>query len=111
VTVPRDPGLQPERTALAWSRTGLAVLVNALLVVRAGIGHGAVGVSLMGALLLGGAVVLMAAGAWRGRALRGDWPVAAPPEPLVLGLAATVLTACLAAVVVTWLEAGAPHLR
>jgi uncharacterized membrane protein YidH (DUF202 family) len=32
----RDPGLQSQRTALAWSRTALAMVVNSLLVLRLG---------------------------------------------------------------------------
>jgi uncharacterized membrane protein YidH (DUF202 family) len=52
-----DPGLHPEGTALAWSRTALGVLVNALLLLRTGVvGHrwdlAAIGLLLLGAAAL-----------------------------------------------------------
>ncbi|MFF3948773.1 DUF202 domain-containing protein [Streptomyces sp. NPDC001902] len=45
---PRDPGLQPERTRLAWRRTTLAFAVAALLAGREAVLHGAPPAGLLG---------------------------------------------------------------
>ena len=47
----RDPGLQPERTGLAWSRTGLLALIAASLSIRIGVSATAA-LHLLAALLL-----------------------------------------------------------
>lgn len=62
----RDPGLQPERTELAWRRTGWSMLIPALLCLRGWIRGGHVLYALSGLLLLMGALTLLC-GIIRGR--------------------------------------------
>ena len=94
----RDPGLQPERTALAWSRTGLAVLVNALLVLRAGLQLGSRPTAGLGVALLSAALVVIVYGARRQRQLlRGGVP-AAPAARVFAAVGLLALVTCLAAV-------------
>ena len=90
----RDPGLQPERTALAWSRTGLAMLVNALLALRTGWTSHQAPITVLGFVLLlaSGATIFYAA--WRRRhLLRGQGPIA-PSAHAIAEVAADTLLGC-----------------
>lgn len=88
--LPRDPGLQPERTALAWNRTALAVAINAALVLRAGALGGSPLFVAVGVLLLLAAGAATAYSAIRKRQLLHA--VGTPPQSssLALLLAAAV---------------------
>jgi hypothetical protein len=44
----RDPGLQPERTALSWHRTAFSSLILALVTVRSGFSNGDVILAVVG---------------------------------------------------------------
>lgn len=65
----REPGLQSERTALAWRRTALGVLANALRLIRAGLLGDHTLPLASGPLLLGAAGATQCLSAWRRREL------------------------------------------
>lgn len=89
-----DPGLQPQRTSLAWTRTGLAIFVNALIVLRAGLQTGQVLISSLGGALLIAAAISVFCGTWRVRNLAIHGAQSAPPAVLMLAMMWIVWLAC-----------------
>ncbi|WP_284740453.1 DUF202 domain-containing protein [Amycolatopsis sp. RTGN1] len=79
----RDPGLQPERTALAWRRTALSAAVTAAVLLRAGL----FGASLPGLLAGFGALGLTVVAGWAGLFPR---PAVAPRVLLAITVATSV---------------------
>ncbi|MFC5790536.1 DUF202 domain-containing protein [Agromyces tardus] len=94
-----DPGLQPERTALAWSRTSLTLAVNALLSVRAGFIAGEPLLVSVGVILFGTAGAAIVVATLRRRQLSGDTLTITPPRGALAGLTAATLLACIAGIV------------
>jgi uncharacterized membrane protein YidH (DUF202 family) len=96
--VSRDPGLQPERTRLAWRRTVLAMTVVAMLTVRLSLSLGVAG-ALLAALALAGWVGVVAVTYRRIGAMSQPRPGAAG-RALPLSALATVGYAVLGALLV-----------
>ncbi len=87
----RDPGLAAERTDLAWSRSGLALLACGAAVLR-GIGRPPLtsGDFVIGAIILGLGVVTWGLGVWRLRRMRRHRPGPASfvdLAPIAIGVA------------------------
>lgn len=89
----QDPGLQPQRTALAWNRTGLSMAAVALLMLRAGIQEHDTAALAVGALDMACALMMYAAAFWRRSSLHLDRVVQAPPAWMA-GISGAVALAC-----------------
>jgi len=89
----RDPGLQAERTALAWSRTALAILVNGLLALRYGWASGRAPITVLALALLLAAAIVYVEGLRRRRKLL-DAPEPTASAGSIKMVAAIVLAAC-----------------
>jgi len=91
---PQDPGLQAERTALAWNRTGFAVLVNALLVLRSEWASDEKPITVMASLLLVALGAVIFYGARRRRELLSDRARVAASTIDIFAVAVVALCAC-----------------
>jgi uncharacterized membrane protein YidH (DUF202 family) len=97
--VPRDPGLQPERTALAWQRTALSTAMISLLLAFACLRGGfLIGTVIGAAVALAAGVTLFATRRAAARATRGS-PWAPLTRVTVLIMATAVLGAVFAFIV------------
>ncbi|MGQ4418206.1 DUF202 domain-containing protein [Streptomyces sp. SAS_269] len=102
-TAGRDPGLQPERTRLAWRRTTLSAAVAAVLAVRATLHGGAsatavVGCALCCALWLG--FLRVAHHRIRALAAEARPPALAPRHATAAALCAVAMAVCAVVLVV-----------
>ncbi|MEU6481815.1 DUF202 domain-containing protein [Streptomyces sp. NPDC047017] len=98
----RDPGLQPERTRLAWRRTTLSATVAAVLAVRTALYGGATAAGIAGgalccALWLG--FLLVAQARIRGLGRSAAPPALSPRAAAAAVLCTTALAVCAAVLV------------
>lgn len=94
----RDPGLQAERTALAWNRTGLLVLINAALALRSGWESEETAITFLAIALLAAASAWIIYGAWRRHSLVSRQDRSSPSAVGIAAAAAIALCACVVGV-------------
>lgn len=94
---PRDPGLQPERTSLAWQRSGVnAALVSGLAVLVA-LRRGQPALVVTTAVIAAASAAVAGVTVWQATRERGTWPQ--PPSSPGDRLLAVALVVAAAAVV------------
>ncbi|MGP2437489.1 DUF202 domain-containing protein [Streptomyces sp. JW3] len=99
----RDPGLQPERTRLAWRRTTLAGAVVAVLGAKTALSGGASGVSVAGGALvclLWLGVLFLAHRRIVAVAASNRPPALGPPRAAAVALCTVAMAACGAVLIV-----------
>ena len=95
---PRDPGLQAERTSLAWNRTAVTVVANALLALRAGLMQQRKVIIALGIVLLVCAAALTTFGWIRRRQLLSQDNLASPSPAMVAAAMIFALACCMIAI-------------
>ncbi|MET9379375.1 DUF202 domain-containing protein [Streptomyces sp. NPDC003035] len=101
MTPARDPGLQPERTRLAWRRTTLACTVVAVLAAKSAVRDEVTAAGIAGAALTALVwVAFLAVAHRRIHALDAARPGPLSPRGVLLATACTVALAALAVAVV-----------
>jgi uncharacterized membrane protein YidH (DUF202 family) len=90
----------PQRTALAWRRTALSIVVVGLLMIRAGGLNHSVAVEVLGIAVLGAAAAFAWLGPQRLHAQHGSRDIGPAPQSMAAAGALITLTALAAGVVV-----------
>lgn len=94
----QDTGLQAQRTALSWSRTGLAIFANALLALRSAWIHQEMLMTAMGLILLISGGIVMAYGAFRQQHMLSSVNSIAVSAVTMAATGVSVLVACATAI-------------
>lgn len=86
----KDPGLQPERTALAWKRTALSMAISSGLFFKLSLDSGSLAISFVAGIFMVSALLIFFASAVRGQQLISNNEIQSPASSLIAG--ATVVS-------------------
>jgi uncharacterized membrane protein YidH (DUF202 family) len=94
----KDAGLQPERTALAWRRTALSMLVNGALLVRGSVKSDSTVLFLVSMALVVASLSTFGIATWRHRTLLRQGVPEAPHATVMLLVTAVVVLSTVAGI-------------